>query len=77
MHDVFGIPMGYMRIPNCGNKDELDTKKYWKESFGDVNGGHVIIFKKGDDDFKRCFVMYAMITLLTPTLNIQVYWRFL
>ncbi|KAL2896154.1 Elongation factor 1-alpha [Bienertia sinuspersici] len=33
--------------------------------------------KEGNDDFKRCFVMFAMITMLAPTFNRQADFRFI
>uniref|UniRef100_A0A803MU09 Aminotransferase-like plant mobile domain-containing protein n=1 Tax=Chenopodium quinoa TaxID=63459 RepID=A0A803MU09_CHEQI len=82
VHDVFNIPMGSFAIPISGRQRDSELKASWKKKY---TGGNKDItvpllvnemksdkgMLKGNDEFKRCFVMFAMVTLLAPTTNRQ------
>ncbi|XP_021753954.1 uncharacterized protein LOC110719346 [Chenopodium quinoa] len=82
VHDVFNIPMGPFSVPISGRRQDSELKVSWRKKY---TGGNrditvpLLVNKmksdkgmlKGNDEFKRCFVMFAMITLLAPTTNRQ------
>ncbi|XP_048491047.1 uncharacterized protein LOC104900092 isoform X1 [Beta vulgaris subsp. vulgaris] len=80
--DVFGIPMGKFKIPISKRDDDTKLKNFWLENYAHSSGivtpasMRMLMemdddFLSGNDDFKRCFVMFAIITLLAPSLNTQ------
>ncbi|KAL2936477.1 Teashirt-like protein 1-A [Bienertia sinuspersici] len=67
---------------------DKELRASWKQKWGGEKGGvsagsleyHMINdvrMKEGNDDFKRCFVMFAMIAMLAPTPNRQADFRFI
>uniref|UniRef100_A0A803KV89 Uncharacterized protein n=1 Tax=Chenopodium quinoa TaxID=63459 RepID=A0A803KV89_CHEQI len=80
VHYVFQIPIGPLPVPISNAHADSELKNTWKDLYGGAKHEVTVPqlvevmtsnegMRMGNDEFKKCFVMYSMITLLAPTSN--------